>query len=476
MMDRALDPRLASPGASGLVVPGALVASTGVATIAAASTGWQGMLLIAWLALACVAWWNPAAGLAVIAFAVPFEERLTIPTIAGDLSAMEFTVWAVALGVLPRLLRVRQVVVDRIATMHGAVVVALVASVAAGGVHLPSWGWTVHFWLIAWLVYVIARSLRLSIRERLAIVAVLATGLVINASLAIGQLVTGAGPESYQVGDAVRVFGTFLHPNTLASCIGVVLPMVLAVSLATPVRNAWLIRIGAVLGMVTLVLTQSRGGMLSVGAAVLVLFAIAPRRLQRQVAALAMGAALLLIVTGTIENLPGLDRFSNVAVGGETTQVTKETWGQREREAHWGAAWSMLRSDPLFGVGAGQFDDQFRAHTPEWRFRIGRGDAHNSYLQLGAEAGVPGLAAWVLWVGTIVASLWRRIRRVAGIEYWLAAGAFGSAFAWIVDTIFEHPSVSSIPVVFVLVVAIGLGGISVMEPSSPRDVTTGVAP
>lgn len=482
VMDRAMIPRSTRPVAPRTVpiapcIPiVAIAAALIVATAAAATSGWEGALSILWLALVAIAWRNPAAGLTVIAFAVPFEQRLSIPTVITSVTAMEYTVWAVALGSIPRMARDRRLALDRVGAMHLAVVVALVVSLAAGGVRVSTWWDVVQGWSLALLVYLIARAALSDTRARLVVVSALAAGVVTNAVVALWQRATEAGPESFVVGGALRVFGTFLHPNTLAAYLAFVLPLLLAASLVWQTPAAWLWRVAAAAGIVTLVMTQSRGGMLALGAAAVVLLALAPRPIQRWAAVAAVALALVIATTGTADRLPGLDRFTTVAPTGGPAQVTPETWGQLERQAHWGAAWAMLRSNPMFGVGAGEFSDAFREHTPEWRFRVGRGHAHNGYLQLGAEAGVPGLLAFAGWVGTILVALWRRVIRSSGLDYLLAAGALGTAVAWTVNNVFEHQDVPSIPVMFTLVVAVGLGRLSAPGTSPSCGESIGDAP
>lgn len=475
MVDALATPPASQDRSVGVAVA-AILAALVAAALAAVPPGWAGALSLLWLVLAVGTWRWPVLGLATVALAVPFEQRWSIPTVAGDMTAMKYTVWALVAGTAPLLLRERRLVVDRVAVAQLAMLVALVASIAAGGVRVATWWETIHAWLLAWLVYLVARSLRLTRRDRHVVVASLALGVIVNLARATWQVATGAGPESFVVGGLVRAFGSFFHPNTLAAYLAFVLPVLIAVSLARERRVAWLARIGAISGVAALLLTQSRGGMLSLAAAMAVLVLLMPRSIQRWAAFGVVGTALLVLATGTVDRVPGLDRFTNIDVDGEATQVTRATWGQQEREAHWGAAWSMLRSDPLFGVGAGEFNDHFREHTPEWRFRVGRGHAHNGYLQFGAEAGVPGIVAFALWVGTILVALWRRVLGTVGIEYWLAAGALGSAIAWAVDNVFEYQDVPSIPVMFALIVALGLSGVTVTERAFSRGDATGDAP
>jgi O-antigen ligase len=69
----------------------------------------------------------------------------------------------------------------------------------------------------------------------------------------------------------------------------------------------------------------------------------------------------------------------------------------------------MVRDQPLFGVGLGRFSTASRAHITEdlptlhLYYQAGE-NAHNNYVQIGAELGIPALAIF-LW---LVAAVWMR--------------------------------------------------------------------
>ncbi len=71
----------------------------------------------------------------------------------------------------------------------------------------------------------------------------------------------------------------------------------------------------------------------------------------------------------------------------------------------------MLAARPLFGVGVGQY---YRTSplflTPELAWTYGNENAHNYFLQVGAELGLIGLALFAAWAGV---GLWRAIRALA---------------------------------------------------------------
>jgi O-antigen ligase len=71
----------------------------------------------------------------------------------------------------------------------------------------------------------------------------------------------------------------------------------------------------------------------------------------------------------------------------------------------------MIAARPLFGVGVGQY---YRTSplflTPQLAWSYGAENAHNYFLQVGAELGVVGLALFCAWVGVV---LWRAMKAIA---------------------------------------------------------------
>lgn len=252
-----------------------------------------------------------------------------------------------------------RLVLDRIAIMHPLVVITLVTCFAAVGVRVLSWFHEIYHWLLPLFVYIVCRSLPLTVRNRLLVIVGVASGIAVTSFAGFYQFITSAGPQSFEVGGMVRIFGTFGHPNTFAAFLVISLPLVIAVSL-TPIVTIGpvarlIIRAGGGAGLVALALTQSRGGWLALAAASAFLFFMAPRRTQRAVVSGALLIAVSAVAPGMASDTPGLDRFASVVDSQPGhTQVTTETWAQLEREAHWGAARSMMSENPWFGVGAAQ--------------------------------------------------------------------------------------------------------------------------
>jgi O-antigen ligase len=124
----------------------------------------------------------------------------------------------------------------------------------------------------------------------------------------------------------------------------------------------------------------------------------------------------------------------------------------------------MLLDHPATGVGAGEFTDEFRDNTSEWRFRISQGHAHNAYLQVAAETGVAGLAAYLALLSAIVWSLIERARFLP--DRWRGWAALAVTVAIGIHGLFDYLHVLSLGIVLSAIWAYGLAG-------SPRGVALG---
>jgi O-antigen ligase len=165
----------------------------------------------------------------------------------------------------------------------------------------------------------------------------------------------------------VRYRGVLKDPNEVALAIGAAFPLLVArVSRKRSVGNiTQLVALAIVIG-VTIVFTQSRGGIL-VFLAVLGVYAIKQYGIK--------GAAI-----GGMLGLPLL------LLGGRSGDEAQASADERTEALVEGL--NMLRSNPLYGVGQSQFTEH---HTLT---------AHNSYLLALAELGIPGfiLFAFILYL------------------------------------------------------------------------------
>jgi putative inorganic carbon (HCO3(-)) transporter len=268
-----------------------------------------------------------------------------------------------------------------------------------------------------------------------------------QAALGVWQArLRGIGPETFELAEHVyRAYGSFEQPNPYAGYIGLIWPLVAGLlitqvsSLKSTVSNlkfqcvtrALLLAACALLLVSALVFSWSRGAWLGALAAVAVIAAPLPRRTWLGVSAMALAIAILLSANA-IGLLPGAIRarltdFTQQAQVYDVRGVgiNDANYAVLERLAHWQAAGEMIRYHPWTGVGFSNYEPVYSQYAlMNWPTALGH--AHNYYLNVAAELGVPGLVFYVLLWGAIFWQTARALRRGAGWERGLALGLLGA--------------------------------------------------
>jgi putative inorganic carbon (HCO3(-)) transporter len=195
-----------------------------------------------------------------------------------------------------------------------------------------------------------------------------------------------------------------IHPNVMAGVLVILLPCALALPLFAWRELRWferLVTVGAALLMLAvLVLTKSRGGLMAVGAVLVALAALRWRFgwLTAPLAALAGGLAVWRIGPGRVA---------------EALATTQTLGGLEGRLEVWSRAIFMAQDFPFTGIGMGTFKQVANAMYP---FFLAGPDAkvphaHNLFLQVGVDLGLPGLVAWLAIFLLVCWSAWRVYRR-----------------------------------------------------------------
>jgi O-antigen ligase len=105
--------------------------------------------------------------------------------------------------------------------------------------------------------------------------------------------------------------------------------------------------------------------------------------------------------------------------------VNNENFAVVERLAHWQAAYHMASAHPFLGVGLGNYEVAYpRYGLPSWPRPLGH--AHNDYLNVLAETGMVGLAAYLAGWGTIVYWTLRVLRQRDPVMRGLVLGLLGT--------------------------------------------------
>ncbi len=182
-----------------------------------------------------------------------------------------------------------------------------------------------------------------------------------------------------------RAFYPFINPNILAGY----LAMAILLSLGQK-KKALLI---APMSL-ALLLTQSLGGFFSLGWGLTVYLCLRKRPGKKWFLALAAPAAAL-IAFFLLRSLTGKAH-------------TQPAFSSLMRLNYWAGTLEIIRTHPFAGVGPGNFN------LPQARF------AHNSYLQLWAETGILGIAAFLWLVASVFKAGWKNRAQNSPL---LAAGA-----------------------------------------------------
>ncbi|MSS72922.1 MAG: hypothetical protein EXS64_15735 [Candidatus Latescibacteria bacterium] len=277
-----------------------------------------------------------------------------------------------------------------------------------------------------------------------------------------------------------RVVAVFINPNDLGIYLCTLLP-VGALLLLSDLKGArkMAVMAGTVLNYTCLLMSGSRGawwaGLCAGGAVVAVGWQVGLGGALSRNRQWALSLFLILVGITVLYSVPGPfkapaavsipDRFMSsgeIAQGIARPGAGVSGTSVGHRYLIWAAAGSMVNGHPLLGVGPGFFEDAY----PALRDRLlretkafdgleagMRGEdvryAHNDFLQVGAEVGLPGLLLFGGVIGAWVTRAWRQTRRAEGEEDRLVRlGLLASVTAVLVDALVSYPL--HIPVVAVL--------------------------
>jgi putative inorganic carbon (hco3(-)) transporter len=201
-----------------------------------------------------------------------------------------------------------------------------------------------------------------------------------------------------------------VHPNVMASALVILLPLPLALACRPgwPDRPIRLLLLAGWLAMAAaLVLTESRGGYLATAVTICLVLWLSGRRKW------AVGAATAVIL--------GIIGFTSV--DSQTTSSATDPANWYFRQQIWRIGLQMQADFPFTGVGMGSFnavaERLYPLYTPN------NPGAHNLFLQVGLDLGLPGLIAYLSILLTALTAAWQLFRKFQQTEPFLAATAVG---------------------------------------------------
>lgn len=250
---------------------------------------------------------------------------------------------------------------------------------------------------------------------------------------------------------SARPFGSFVNRHDFAAVIEMVISIPLGLMFAGAVgRDKRLLYIVAIALMGSaLLLSGSRGGLVSLVAAILLLVILTTRAKGRKdfVLKAAMSGLLLLAAIGGAVFVGGdtsLTRFSDAAATDNLSSSRNQIWA---------VTLDVISNHLPFGAGLGAFAQAYtKFDTASGLERVEQ--AHNDYLQMLADAGLVGLVIGALFL------FWffrEAVRNTAGSNTFrrgIALGAFAGCFAILVHSIFDFVlHITAISVMFLTLMA-----------------------
>jgi O-antigen ligase len=221
----------------------------------------------------------------------------------------------------------------------------------------------------------------------------------------VGENLSLVLPWLAEIRSNPRGSGLFLNPNNLAGFLTVVALLGLSLSC----WGRWrpfprvLVAYLTATAFLGIALTGSRGGYLSIAAGVVVfgLLSLLVLRAAGAATLLRAGTIGLLLLAGGLYGLWHLID-QNPALSRRIDEIAADT----HRTGLWQAAVEQWKLQPLVGTGSGTFLFYGRQFRPE-KLQSDPIHAHNDYLELLAEYGIIGAAAFLLFLLVHVYSGWR---------------------------------------------------------------------
>lgn len=418
--DHALD-RAAGRGAGASWVPAA-VACVLAAALAAAVEPERlfpiiGAAFLAWLVLTRPAW---GVALMLFMFLVQYGERLTpsqrapfgavIPRGVGLLTINNLMGLLLAVLMAYRLyregdwsfLRSRQVLFIFAATLL-LVVASLLNPIDADlreALNLPAESYNPRRFIVSRALFLVLFVFFVREPRELRLMFGIFLGLAIGTAFrGLGAVLAGGGYAGYRAGGLIGLIGGAGNPNRLA--LNCTLSIILVWEFVQTQWRRW--RPLAIATIVVLVLTvflsASRGGVLSLLATAGFLVSRRRERAQRVVQGLLIAVVGLVLLSQVLPPQT-VERLTNIP--GLAEGPAREGGGSIQRRAHTlRIALEIVSEHPVLGVGVGNWEVERFARDPARSIAV----PHNSYLLAAAEGGLFTLGAYL-------ALFWVTIRRL----------------------------------------------------------------
>lgn len=271
-------------------------------------------------------------------------------------------------------------------------------------------------------------------------------------------------------------FGPFINRHHFAGYmeLTIALPLGLLFSGAVESFKRPLYAFVALLMGVALIMTNSRGGIISLGAEILFLAVVAgpglrqderQPRVQRVRAALiraGLAFGLIVVLIGGAVAVGGSDVFNRLL---GTTNAADPTTG---RAHFWDVTLDVIKAYPMIGSGLGSFSVIYTKYdSRNGLYRLEQ--AHNDYLQTLADGGIVGGILGLAFILILFRTGFTRRETDDKFRRGVATGALAGCFAVLVHSLFDFTlHTTSNALLFLILAALATQDIRVDQGSKQR--------
>lgn len=262
-------------------------------------------------------------------------------------------------------------------------------------------------------------------------------------------------------------FGPFINSHHFAACmeLTLALPLGLLFAGAIPREQRLLYVFAVALMALALVVTNSRGGILSFACEVLFLFVLGGTvrrpggreaddagtgrgRVRGALVRLGLGFGLVLVLLSAALMFGGEQSLSRL-VG--TVNADDPTSG---RTQFWRGTVEVIKAHPVLGAGLGAFGVAYTRYDPlHGQLRLEQ--AHNDYLQILADAGIVGGLLALCFVAVLFRRGLARLATTDKFRRGTSAGALAGCGAALVHSFFDFPlHITSNALLFLMLAAL----------------------
>lgn len=247
-------------------------------------------------------------------------------------------------------------------------------------------------------------------------------------------------------------FGSFVNRHNFAAYMEMTLAIPLGLVFAGAVPKDKRLLYFTAIGLmgVALILSGSRGGLVAFFAELIMLLLMTAGK---------KGKRSMLIKGGLAAGLFVAIVAGSIFVGGETSlsriaESTTQDDISSERSHIWSVTVDVIGSNMPFGAGLGAFGRAYARHDDQNGLATVE-QAHNDYLQVLADAGIPGLVIGLLFLFLILKLGYDGLKIRNTFRRAISTGAFAGCFGILVHSIFDFVlHVSAVSILFIVLMAI----------------------